>query len=342
MRRIIGYVILFFCLTGIQAATQVVPLPDLIDPDAIKVDNRHIYITERGSINIYSKIDFKLAAKFGKMGEGPKEFKINPAGVARLKIDIRGDTILVNSMNRVTFFTTAGKYLEEFQVNSGAYFKILGNRYAGYTTSMENKIVYADVNLYDSAFKKLKQIFRKEYYVQANKKFDLVKLGCGNAQRVVYSVYDEKIFVEGEKNNIRVFNKEGKEEYVIKLSYDRLKVSEDHKKEIMDDLYTLFTGQTMRRLIKEKGYFPEFFSVRHFKAADNKIFIPTHRKRDGKNEFVILDLKGTIEKKIYLPFKDRTLLLPYPYEIQGGKLYQLFDNEETGEWELHILHSIDG
>ncbi|MFC2146253.1 hypothetical protein ACFLRT_02720 [Acidobacteriota bacterium] len=197
-------------------------------------------------------------------------------------------------------------------------------------------------------------------------------MGCGNARRAVYTVYNEKIFVEGDENVIHVFNKKGvgdptlftvslmpffrgviskacffclllqdinkkgNEEYVIKLDYDRLKVTEKHKKEIVEDLFTIYTGPTMQKLIKEKGYFPEYFTARIFKIADKKIFIPTYKKQNGKNEFIILDLKGNVKKKIYLPFKDRTLLLAYPYAIRGNRLYQLFDNDETGEWEMHI------
>lgn len=336
MSRIISHILLLFCLSSLQLATQVAPLSNLLDPDSIMVDNHHIYISDRENIYIFSMVDFNLKTKFGKAGEGPKEFKINRAGVAKLQVDIQSDIIMVNSMSRVTFFTRDGKYLKEVQISSGSNFKPVGNHYVGYTASRENKIMYATINLYDSAFKKIKQIFRKEYYVQPNKKFNLIKLGCGNAARAVYSVYNEKIFAEGDENSIHVFNKDGNEEYVIKLGYNRLRVSEKHKKEIMEDLYTLYTSATMRKLIKEKGYFSEYFSARAFTIADNKIFIPTYRKRNGKNEFVILDLKGNVKKKIHLPFKGRTLLLAYPYCIKDSRLYQLFDNEETGEWELHI------
>jgi hypothetical protein len=92
----------------------------------------------------------------------------------------------------------------------------------------------------------------------------------------------------------------------------------------------------MRKWIRRNGYFPEYFTARIFKIADNKIFIPTYKKQNGKNEFIILDLKGNVKKKIYLPFKDRSFLLAYPYAIGGNRLYQVFDNDETGEWELHI------
>lgn len=338
MRRITGNILFLFCLSSFQLAAQVVPLPGLINPDSITVDNHHIYITDRETIYIFSVVDFKLKTKFGKEGEGPKEFKINPAGVAKLLVNIRNDMIIVNSVGRISFFTKDGKYLKEVQIGS-AYagnLKQIGHHYVGYSISRKTKIWYLTINLYDAAFHKLKEICRTEYYVQANKRFNLLKLGSGNARLAVYTVYNEKIFVEGHENVIHVFDKKGDEEYVIKLDYDRLKVSEKNKKEILEDLYTLYTGPTMRGLIKEKGYFPEYFTARIFKIADKQIFIPTYKKQNGKNEFIILDLKGNVKKRVYLPFKDRKLLLAYPYSIKGNKLYQLFDNDETGEWELHI------
>ncbi len=338
MRRTISGILLLFCLSGSQSATQVVPLPGLINPDSITVDNHHIYITDKETIYIFSVVDFKLKTKFGKAGEGPKEFKINPTTVTKLLVNIQDGMIIVNSVGRVTFFTTDGKYLKEVQLGSAHVGnpKKIGPHYVGYSISRKTKTWYLIISLYDSAFHKLKEIFRTEYYVQANKKFNLVKVGSGTARLAVYTVYNEKIFVEGLENVIHVFNKEGNEEYVIKLNYDRLKISEKHKEEIRKDLDILYKGPIMQTWIKKNGYFPEFFTARTFKIADNKIFIPTYKKQDGKNEFIILDLKGNVKKKIYLPFKDRTLLLAYPYAIGGNKLYQVFDNDETGEWELHI------
>ncbi|NIM14400.1 MAG: hypothetical protein GTO45_20395 [Candidatus Aminicenantes bacterium] len=338
MRRIIISILLLFCLSSFQLGAQVVPLPGLINPDSIMVDNHHIYITDREAIYIFSVVDFKLKTKFGKKGEGPKEFKINPTTVTKLLVDIQPhtDTIMVNSNNKVSFLTKDGKYLKEVQISSAGNLKQIGDHYVGYSISRKTKIWYLAINLYDSTFHKLKEIFRTEYYIQPNKKFNLVKLGCGNARLAVYTVYNEKIFVEGVENVIHVFNKEGNDQYVIKLNYDRLKVSEKHKEEIRKDLDILYKGPIMQALIKKKGYFPEYFTARAFKIADNKIFIPTYKKQNGKNEFIILDLKGNIKKKIYLPFKDRTLLLAYPYAIGGNRLYQLFENDETGEWELHI------
>jgi hypothetical protein len=336
MKQISAKILLLLCLLSLYLSAEVVPLPGLLHPDSITLDNGRIYITDLETIYIFSAAKLQLIKKFGKKGEGPGEFKFNPAGVAKLVLDLHPDTIMVNSMGRVSFFTGEGNYVKEVPVASGNDFKQVDTYWVGYSTSRDNKILYATINLYDSGFKKLKEIYRKEYYVQPSKKFNLVKLGCGNARRAVYRVYNEKIFVEGEEDTIHVFNKEGNEEYVIKLNDETLKISEKHKEEILKDLFTLYTGPTMQDLIKAKGYFPEYFPARVFHIADNKIFLPTYKKQAGKNEFIVLDLKGNLIKKIYLPFADRQLLLPYPYAIRDGRFYQLVDNEETQEWELHI------
>ena len=287
MKRITGKILLLLCLTSWLLTAEMVPLPDLLHPDSITSDSHCIYITDAESIFIFSTADFQLIRKFGKKGEGPEEFKFNPAGVAKLVLDLQPDTIMVNSMGRVSFFTKKGDYLKEVQITSGNDFKQVGNYFVGYSTSGGKKILYATINLYDSRFHKLKEIHRNEYYVQPNKRFNLIKLGCGSARRAVYRVYNEKIFVEGENNTIHVFNKKGIKEYVIRLDYETLKISGKQKEEIMKDLFTLYTGPTMQDLIKAKG-----------------------------------------------------LLLPYPYSIRDGRLYQLVDDEETENWELHITRGV--
>jgi hypothetical protein len=336
VKQIIIYLILFVCLSGFSTGTQVVPLTGLVNPDSILVDEQSIYITDREIIYIFSTDDFKLKTKFGKAGEGPQEFKINPAGIAKLNIQLSPDKIIVNSIGRVTFFSKAGKFLKEIQISSGNNFIPFGDGYVGYGTSRDNKIMYTTFNLYDSEFQKLKEFFRKEYYVQANKKFNLIKLGCGNARRAIYQVYNGKIFIEGDNNDIHVFNKKGDEEYIIKLEYERLKIHEERKKEIKEDLFLLYTSPLMKDLINEKGYFPEHYSARIFKIADDNIYIPTYKKQNGTNEFVVLDLKGKEKNRISIPFKEKTFLLAYPYWIAGRKLYQVFDNEKVEGWELHI------
>jgi hypothetical protein len=72
--------IVLLILTNLVVAAEVVPLPALLKPETITVGNDHIYVTEGAEIYIYSKENKSLLRKIGKAGEGPREFKIYPAG----------------------------------------------------------------------------------------------------------------------------------------------------------------------------------------------------------------------------------------------------------------------
>ena len=74
------FFILLFAWSTIFAA-RVIPFPELLSPELIRVDENKIYITEKANIYIYSKKDFKLVKKFGKKGAGPEEFKIGFANL---------------------------------------------------------------------------------------------------------------------------------------------------------------------------------------------------------------------------------------------------------------------
>ncbi|MCK4760929.1 MAG: hypothetical protein KAW12_01930 [Candidatus Aminicenantes bacterium] len=332
------YAILILLLfQGLIWGAEIIPLTELISPDSITVDKGQVYITDRANILIYSIKDFKLKKKFGRAGEGPKEFKVHPGAVKKLDVTVTPGYLLVNSQGRISYFSKSGEYIKERNIGFRSTLKPVGKNFVGYSQDTgADKTLYLTINLYGPDIKFVKEIYRKEYYVQPTKKFNRISLGMGNKGRAVYDVHGDRIFVQGEKDDIHVFDKEGRKQLVINLDYKKMQMSESHKKTIMADLHTLFTGDFMRNLIKKSGYFPEYFPARAFVVADNKIYIPTYKKKAGKNEFVVYDTAGKLLAKTFLPFKDQTLLMPYPWTVSSSKVYQLFDNEESEEWELHV------
>ncbi|MFC2155329.1 hypothetical protein ACFLRB_02405 [Acidobacteriota bacterium] len=86
---------------------KVVPLPDLLNPNVIMADNDRLYIADGTSIFIYSAKDFSLLKKFGREGEGPREFldKIYTIGV-------QGEYLTVNSVAKLSFFTKDGQFVK--------------------------------------------------------------------------------------------------------------------------------------------------------------------------------------------------------------------------------------
>ncbi len=105
-------VILLLLLANLVFATKIVPLPEIIKPDLIKVDGDDMVIAEKASISIYSLKNFKLIKKFGKEGEGPQEFKLI-MGFFGLNISIHPEYIIINSVGKISYFTRKGEFIKE-------------------------------------------------------------------------------------------------------------------------------------------------------------------------------------------------------------------------------------
>lgn len=61
--------LLLLLFAGCVHAQKIVPLPGLGKPDSITIDDQRLYITDQGTIALYSLEDFKLKKKFGRQGE---------------------------------------------------------------------------------------------------------------------------------------------------------------------------------------------------------------------------------------------------------------------------------
>ena len=78
MRSILIFLFLILLLIPVLSAEEVI-LAEIFNPSSIKVDDQKIYIVQDVNTFIYSVKDFKLINKFGKAGEGPREFIKSPA-----------------------------------------------------------------------------------------------------------------------------------------------------------------------------------------------------------------------------------------------------------------------
>jgi hypothetical protein len=68
-----------------------------------------------------------------------------------------------------------------------------------------------------------------------------------------------------------------------------------------------------------------------------QIYVLTFKENKADDdECMIPDLKGTLLKRIFLPLKMSTPLLPYSYMIHEESLYQVVEDEEEEEWSIHI------
>ena len=110
MRRLVLLVLILILFSMVTFGEKLATLEGLSKPGSLAVDPYcpQFYVTEEATIYIYSLADFKLKTKFGKAGEGPQEFHIIP-GTNGLVVQPLKDSLLINSMRRVSFFSKEGK-----------------------------------------------------------------------------------------------------------------------------------------------------------------------------------------------------------------------------------------
>lgn len=327
-------------------STTVVPLSDFFNPDSITVDDRQVYITEFPTIYIYSLKDFKLKKKLGRKGEGPQEFN------RFALLSIHGDYLVVSDRNKVITYTKDGDYIKEIKARSIMHWGVrpIGNRFVGKSRGRENKIQFDTANLYNANLEKIKKIFMTRFFYQIDgggKKCDAIEI-----RGLQFQVFDDKIFFKrGKHFIIDVFEPSGKILYTIHHEYEKIKIPEADKKRYHDHFKTVQPWKRLYdSLIKKEIHFPDFFpAIQMFVVADGKIYALTFKKEKEKSEFVILDLKGKLLKKVFLPFNQSDEWFHYSltkaisqasphatFTIRNGKLYQLIENEDEETWELHI------
>lgn len=328
--------IMVVLLAGIAPvfADKAAVFPHLNNPFFIHADDSRLYITDGPTISIISLKDYKLLKTFGKAGEGPKEFKVNPyRSAGSVVISIQPDCIFVNSLGKVSYFTKKGEFIKETRTNSSSIrFQPLGEQFAGEGFVQEGNIRYSIRSIYDANFKKSKELYRRKSFAQVE----------GDINPFFYVspimiVSNNRVFINGAQElEIYVFDGSGQKIRTLSCDQDKLVITAEHKEKIHHWFKTYRSSKQFYDYVKDRFAFPEYFpGVRDFKVADQKVYVLTYKREGDKSGFVIFDIEGKLLKEVMVPLAEIDDFLYYPYTIQNGKLYQLIDNAEE-EWELHV------
>lgn len=90
-------------------------------------------------------------------------------------------------------------------------------------------------------------------------------------------------------------------------------------------------------VLRQRITFPETFAaIRNIIMDGGKLYIITFKKQEGGVECFLYTPEGTFIQKLHIPLISENILQYYPYTIHNGSLYQLIENEDTEEWELHV------
>jgi len=316
---------------------KTVALKEVLKPDMMLVKNSQLYILEGTSIFIYSLEDFHLIKKFGRQGEGPVEFMARPFG-APMTISFFEDKLVVNSSNKVSYFSLDGKYVTEEKSPPNTVFFRVKEGYLGIGPAQtENNKIYICYRLFDKEFKNPKILYQSEISLGQNTEFN-VPMNALN----YYPIYEDNIFiVEGKKGFfINCLDFKGNQLYEIeKKEFEKIEVTKTYKEKTMkwfqqDPFYKKVFPQ-IKDSIKFKEFFPPIKSI----SVDNDLlYIITNKTKDGLWECIVMNLKGKELKRVFVPLQDSDPFTYYPllYFIEKGKCYSLKENQESDTWELFV------
>jgi hypothetical protein len=300
----------------------------LSKPEFIKVGENLICINEGAAVFLYDLNNFKLIKKIGRKGEGPGEFKPIVKG---LKIDILKEKIMIESQDKLSFYSLKGDLIKEMRLlPKYNELKLLGDRYFATSDKITNKVAHNVVKILDADFNEIKTFYQDEVGYHQEKQ------GTNYASTWDFDVSDDKFFIVGSSAfKIDVFNKNGDSLYTISPQYKRVKFPQ----EFIDAWFERIKrrlGMNAYDYMKRKVRWPEFFpAIRDLMVDNGHVYVITYRRQQEKNEFFIYDLEGKLLKKTLLPLKYYDGVALFPYSIKNNFLYQLIDNEEEEVWELH-------
>jgi hypothetical protein len=338
-------------VTSFAFSAQIKALPEVMRPDNIAVDGNELYVVEGAVITVYSLKDSSTIRKFGKIGEGPGELKVLPGNYYN-KIVVFPDHIQVESIDKLACFTKKGEFLKEKRkkvLNVRQTEPVGKNFVVKKRITGEDGLQYTAVLLCNSEVEVIKELYRQRYIQQGEAppiKMDMIM------DFVNFKVCDDKIFIEKSPKGfvIDVLDGNGKKLYEINKKYEIMNVTDAHEKEFIERFKE---DPMVKQGIKSVGdwakfknmirmVFPDTFpAIQGLELSDKKLYIQTFKVKDNRSEYVIMDLKGNIIKKVYLPRFDNTpvmakMLDAKLHAIHNGKLYYLIENLDEEVWELHI------
>ncbi len=334
MNKIIPIILLMSCMLcgiGLQAA-KIVPMPELMKPDKIEAWGDRLYISDGTSIHIYSLKDLKYVKKFGKSGEGPGEITIDPT-LGNLIIDVDKKYVMVNSVGKLLFFKHDGTFVSENRFKGGVLgmYYMVGDRFTAAVFTQREKGIFQAIALFDPDLHKTKEIYAQKYFIQREGKIDLLK------RPMQLYTNDTRIVADTGLSEILLFDASGKKIKTIVPDTKKIEVTSEHKKKVIDYMKTDHHAKQYYHQMKHRITFPDtLMPVRLVTLTEDKIYLQTHtRKKGNMAEFMIYDLDGKFLKRAFYPVVDDLLNQQPKYDIYKGMIYEIVENLEDEEWELH-------
>jgi len=326
-------ILLSLVLAVILRAEKIGELPEIKNPHPMAVDKNELFVVDEDyTIHVYSLKPVAPKFTFGKKGEGPEEFQYPP------QILILPDAIAVSDYMKTVWFSREGKFVKakpysdfrDFDTNQEMLLIPIKKNFVRVT--VDHAASQRTVVLLDSNFKPVRTL-----YVGL---FDWKQVLLPH--RIDVTCDKDRIFISDTRKGffIRVIEAAGRDLTAIDKSgeVDKVPVKKDDQERIIEDIRLNEPDGVYAQATQSR--FPEYYPLLHrFLVSDGKIYATTYKVQDGQHEMLILDFKGNILKRMFLPLPSirpfRRILRSDLFAVDRGKLFELVKNPETEVWELH-------
>jgi hypothetical protein len=330
--------IICLCLLGISLSAEKIPvLKELVNPDGMMIDDANIYISQDAEVVIYDARTFELKKKFGKKGQGPQEippFPFPMSGVPLMKINPLQDKLFIAAMGKIMYFSKQGEFIKESKfpiqkIQSYLNMFPLGSDIVCQVNVREKDEFFITASIVDENFQLKKELKRKKVNLHGGK----LDLFSGS---ITFEAYKGRIYVASEDLAIDVFDQNGKLQLQIKHKHEPIKFNDDMRKQFDESLKFMFKSfyDQFKIIIYYPDYLPIIFNLQF---SDPYLYVFTWNHQGEKRDLFIFKLDGTFVKQTSIPLKMVKFVIPYPFDIKDKTLFQLVDNEDTEEWELHQI-----
>jgi hypothetical protein len=341
MKKWLGF-LLIVMVGSLAFAEKLGILTEVLAPEMIEVSESELYVVEGASIFMYSLKDLSFIRKFGQKGEGPGELKVNPS-ITNILFK-PGDSLLFLGIDKVIRFSKTGQVIKEFKIPTFTnYLYPIGKNYVGIRfkaiAQQKPNIV---VVLFNREMDEIKELYAQQMS-GGQRLLDLTN------DTLNVSIYKDKIFIDQSPKGfvISILDANGDQLYQVEKEYKKIKFTDKHKEmalnQIKQDKAVRTIGWNNLKNIIKIIHGDYLLPIRDMTVVDERIYVKTSQKQGDKDEFVIMDLKGKILKKAYLPgvkepgFGNAVLGRPAKfYKIYKNKFYYLHENEDEEEWEVHV------
>ena len=248
------FFIIIIYVFSIGFAKKVAEFPNIIRAKRILINDNKLIVSQKQkySVHVYSLSDYTLIAKFAKRGEGPGEVKRTPY------IFSSNNSILLYSWGKLIWYSVDGRINNEIRLNNERLIAVrpLKTNYSGCIDIFNPKDFSHILNFYllDKKVKIKKKLYsgQRDANSADSKGFRQFKM---INHYLASQTYSDKIFICDSRKGFyfEVFDSNGARLYIIDKKYNKIKIGEDFKKIVIDDLK-----------LQERELWPMVKNVIHF------------------------------------------------------------------------------